>query len=197
MIYSEVNVKSISAEEYEKWYQLMSEEKRNRINRFHHEDDKKRSIAGEMLAKKAIADKLHIKPEEINISAKENGKPYAVGLPTEFNISHACDLVVCAINDTPIGIDIEKIHSVNIKIAKRFFTTAEQTYLFGRIPTEEDYDTEPAEAQLTRFFEIWTGKEAFLKYTGKGLSENPDSVDIDKARLHQMQKDGYIISIYY
>lgn len=196
MIYADVNIKNISADEYEKWYHLMSDSKKAKVHKLRFNDDKKRSIAGEMLAKKAIAEFLSISAEEITFSADENGKPYAVGLPAEFNISHSCDLVVCAVNNIPVGVDVEKIRPVKLKIAKKFFTPTEQVYLFGKKPTEQDYNTEPDEPQLQRLFEIWTGKEAYLKYTGTGLTKNLDSVDIDKARLEQMQKDGYIISIF-
>ena len=38
-----------------------------------------------------------------------------------------------------IGVDIEKIRNVNLKIAKKFATETEITYIFGKIPEEDDF----------------------------------------------------------
>jgi hypothetical protein len=70
-----------------------------------------------------------------------------------FNISHSANYVVCAIADSPVGIDIEGGRKVNRSVAKRYFTEEE----IESIHSDED------------FFKIWTFKEALGKYTGEGL----------------------------
>lgn len=175
----------------------MSNEKKERICKFKLDDDKKRSIAGEMLAKKAIGEALGISAEDIVISQGKNNKPYAINCHIEFNISHSENIVVCAINDTPIGIDIEKIKPISPNIAKKFFSSTEQEYIFGNTPPcIADYHTEFNEEQLNRFFECWTAKEAYLKYTGDGLIDNLSSLEYDKAHITHFIKNGYVISIY-
>ena len=49
------DIRKFSDEEYEKWYSLMSEEKKIRVSKFRNIDDKKRTVAGEMLARNAIS----------------------------------------------------------------------------------------------------------------------------------------------
>jgi phosphopantetheinyl transferase len=70
-----------------------------------------------------------------------------------FNISHSANYVVCAIADSPVGIDIEGGRKVNNAVAKRYFTEEE----IESIHSDED------------FFKIWTFKEALGKCTGEGL----------------------------
>lgn len=70
-------------------------------------EDKKRTVTGEMLARKMLSDYHNIPEDQIFFEIGEYGKPFAVGY-TEFNLSHSDDKVVCCISDKPIGIDVEK-----------------------------------------------------------------------------------------
>ncbi len=49
------------------------------------------------------------------------GKPYFEGAPFHFNLSHSGDYVVCALSDHEVGIDIEKIVPISLKVMRRFF----------------------------------------------------------------------------
>ena len=196
MIYTKVNINNITKEEYEKWYSLMGDEKKLRIDKYRFTDDQKRSIAGEMLAKTTIGKYLDIPAEQIKLAQGKSGKPYAVNFNIEFNISHCEEIVVCAINNTPVGIDIERIRPISPEVAKKFFTIAEQKYILGKTPCAEDYDTEFNDVQLKRFFECWTAKEAYLKYTGEGLTDNLSALEIDNTHITKIIENDYIISIY-
>ena len=99
------DIRDLTQEEYEQWYSLMSFEKKQRVDRFRFMDDKKRTVVGEMLARKAIAEWCHVSEEDIKFGLSEYGKPFAIGLDVEFNISHSGDLVVCAVDNKPVGID--------------------------------------------------------------------------------------------
>lgn len=165
------DIRELTEEEYQKWYDLMSAEKKARVDRFRHPDDKKRTVAGEMLARKAIAQWCGVEAESIKFDTSEHGKPFAVGLDVEFNISHSGNLVVCAVSDQPVGIDIELIRPVDLRTAKHFCTPEDLEYLFGHIPSEDEFIKTEEEAILHHFFQIWTTKEACSKYTGIGISK--------------------------
>lgn len=190
------NINDFTPRAYKKWYELLSEQKKLRIDSMKFDDDKKRSVAGEMLAKTTIGKYLNIPAEHIEIVQSNNGKPYAVNFNIEFNISHCEEIVVCAINNTPVGIDIERIRPISPKVAKKFFTIAEQEYILGKTPCAEDYDTEFNDVQLKRFFECWTAKEAYLKYTGEGLTDNLSALEIDNTHITKIIENDCIISIY-
>ena len=164
----------------------MSEKKKARIDGFRYTDDKKRSVVGEMLIKKAVSHITGVSSEEISLRTTSNGKPYIEDSDIHFNISHCQDWVVCAIHNTPIGIDIEKIRPINLKIAKRFFTAEEQNYVFSRIPKEEDFDKTADSDMLKRFFEVWTGKEAYLKYKGTGITDSLNTLSVNENNFSDM-----------
>lgn len=163
------DIRNLTDEEYAYWYSLMNVDKRHRVDRFRVIDDKKRTVSGEMLARKAIAEWSGVEPESITFAIGEYGKPYAVDLNVEFNISHSGDMVVCAVDDKPVGIDIEQIRPIDLSVAKRVCTEEELLYIFGHKPTVADFIYTEDEDILTRFFEVWTKQEATEKFVGTGI----------------------------
>ena len=186
------DIRSLTNDEYTQWYSLMSEDKQQRVDRFRFADDRKRTVAGEMLARNAIAEWCSVDPKSIKFAIGEHRKPYAVDLDVEFNISHSGDMVVCAVDDYPVGIDIEQIRPIDLSVAKHVCTEDELTYLFGHRPTEDAFVyTEDMEI-LTRFFELWTKKEAYGKCIGKSFC------DITRCLLNNQRiifQNRYMISI--
>ena len=157
------DIRDLTDEEYAYWYSLMNVDKQRRVDCFRVIDDKKRTVAGEMLARKAIAEWCGVEPESITFAIGEHGKPYAVDLNVEFNISHSGDMVVCAVDAHPVGIDIELIRPIDLSVAKRVCTDEELLYIFGHKPTNADFVYTKDEEILMRFFEMWTRKEANFK----------------------------------
>ena len=186
------DIRQLSDSEYNKWYSLMSDEKKHRVDRFRFTNDKKRTVVGEMLARVAVSKWCNIPVENISFGVGDNGKPFVMDLSIEFNISHSKDMVVCAISDAPIGIDIEKIRPKNLKISKRFLSSDELLYIFGKLPTEEDFAVSEDVSVLTRFYECWTKKEAYGKCTGEGLFSQESLSDVAFTTLTE---DGYVITI--
>ena len=187
------DIRALTDAEYQKWYSLMSEDKQQRVDRFRFIDDRKRTVAGEMLARKAIAEWCGVAFESIVFDVNDYGKPFAIGLDVEFNISHSGDMVVCAIDDKPIGIDIEQIRPMDLTISKRICTDDESLYLFGHIPSDQDFTYTTDTKILTRFFELWTAKEAYSKSIGGNLC----LVDTQSIEYKSFfAENGYVITVY-
>lgn len=187
------DIRNLSDTEYYKCYSLMSEEKQDQVNRFQFTDDKKRTVTGEMLARLAIAGWCNVSPESIVFYKDKNGKSFAECLAVEFNISHSQDIVVCAVDNKPVGIDIEKIRPINLNVAKRICTDEELAYLFGYTPNDEDFKQLPNNTTLTRFFEIWTAKEAYGKCIGIGISNLKHCIIKNMNGLYHF--DNYVVCI--
>ena len=184
------DIGEFSEEEYEKWYSLMSQDKKSRVDRFLNADDKKRTVAGEMLARKAVSEWCDVLCDTIAFKTDEHGKPYAENLNVQFNISHSGNIVVCAVSNNPVGIDVEEIRPIDLKIAKRICSDDELKYIFdGKEPA---FSVTTNKKTLTRFFEIWTAKEAVGKLTGHGLA------NISKPLNKEVERhitENYVISI--
>ena len=191
MKFLEYNIRDLSDDNYLHYYSLMSEEKKRRVDRFRFEDDKKQTVVGEMLARRAISKWCGVPEESIVFEIAEHGKPYAKDLNVEFNISHSADMVVCAVDTNPVGVDIEKIRSVDLNTAKRIFNKDEIRYIFECLPDVEDYNHYLSDAPLQRFFELWTKKEAYGKLLGVGLFTESNA-DVD---LTSSIENGYCVSV--
>ena len=86
------------------------------------------------------------------------GKPYLENSGLFFSVSHTGDTFGCLISDENAGLDLQYARSLDHrKLAKRYYTAEEQEY------TETH--------GLEGFFRIWTRKEAFSKYSGRGLAD--------------------------
>ncbi len=93
------------------------------------------------------------------------GKPY-IDYPLFVGVSHTDSMVIIAIDEDGFGIDCEEHGRITKRredIANRFFTDNERKF----IHSDED------------FLEIWVKKEAYVKFTGQGLSAM-SSVDVTK-----------------
>lgn len=169
------NIRDLNNEEYHKWYALMSEDKQRRVNKFKFEEDKKRAVAGEMLARKSIAELCNVAVESIVFGKSEYGKPFVRDLNVEFNISHSGDMVACVVDDKQVGIDIEKIRPIDLDVIKSICTEEEKVYILGDYPIKRDFKYITDTKILSRFFEVWTRKEAYFKCIGGRIS-NFDSL---------------------
>ncbi|MEG1612601.1 MAG: 4'-phosphopantetheinyl transferase superfamily protein [Clostridia bacterium] len=93
---------------------------------------------------------------ELAISSGNNNKPYFKDYPNiRFSMSHSADLVVLAMADTEVGIDIEfnKPRDYENVVERHFFEGEKKEIV-----------------DLSTFYKFWTRKEAFLKFTSEGLS---------------------------
>ena len=130
-----------------------------------------------------------------------HGKPYFPHREDiHFNISHCEGLVVCAISDAPVGVDVERIAPVSDNLPKRVLSEEELDQL-SRLPKESP-------EYLEKFYRFWTLKESAVKQSGKGLSQELRDISfrLDEDReircsqpnLHFLQKKlvgNYILSL--
>ncbi len=130
---------------------------------------KLQTVAGELLARYSVGQYLVNPAQEIILLFGEKGKPHIGNLENvHFNISHSGHYVVCAVADTEIGIDVERIRNVNLRIAERFFSPSEI----------DDLMACDEETRMQYFITLWTIKESYLKAIGRGLTQHLNSFTI-------------------
>lgn len=157
-----VKIKDVKDEEMNYLCNFLSEDKKGKIYRYKQRADKSRALIGEILIRNVLCSEYRMKSNELRILKNEYEKPYLDGHSNiHFNISHSGEYVVCAIDDQPVGIDIEQIRPIEyVLLMEDYFSEDEMTSI-----TEENKDR-----QLSRFYEIWTLKESCIKAEGGGLS---------------------------
>ena len=152
---------------YLQYEKIISEETRQRANRFRRESDRRATIIGEALTRLMLAEELNEPPESIPVFRTENGKPY-INKDIYFNISHTSGTVAVAVSEYETGIDIEKLRTPPLSAINSFCTEREKDYILSPKTPEETQK---------RFFTLWTLKESYLKCTGEGLSGGLRSIE--------------------
>ena len=176
----------------------LSADEQERASRFHFERDRNRFIAARGILRAILGRYLGLDPAQLQFSYSPHGKPSlandcdgAAGkLHPQgqlcFNLSHANDLALYAVAwDCRIGIDLEFLRPLSDleKLAERFFSTGE-----ARAIKALALEQRPA-----AFFRCWTGREAYLKATGEGLS-GLETIELSllpgsPVRLHRINGD--------
>lgn len=139
--------------------EAVSQERRQKAQRLKRPAAQALTVGAEILLIKALGQVYGIHGS-LEIKAGADGKPWLINYPDIlFNLSHSADYVVCALGSQPVGVDIQKMATPNLKLARRFFAPSEADWLFSL----------PAEKQSRGFYDLWALKEAYMKYTGKGF----------------------------
>lgn len=134
----------------------LSEERRHRAEAMRFEADRLRTVAGETLAREMLAARLGCSPADVPLRWDENGKPVVPGTGLYVSVSHSGAYVVCAVDDKPVGVDVETVRDVDGKFMRRVCSEEELAYALRGGDVQR------------RFWELWTAKEAVFKLTGHG-----------------------------
>lgn len=116
--------------------------------------------AGQYLLRYAIKEEYGI-PVLPAIEKGTYGKPYFPSASNiHFNISHAGYMVVCAVAQAEVGVDIEAVRKIREGMVERVLTKTERGWL------------EKREDKESSFIRLWNLKESYVKMTGEGLSKD-------------------------
>ena len=145
----------------------LTEAEQVRYQRYCFDRHKKQFLLGCYLMRSVLSEYDSVYPLHWKFQKNEYGKPRIVDIQNSkslhFNLSHSGGKQVLAIclSDS-VGVDIEQSGKRRriAQIADRFFAPKETNDLLD-LPDSE---------QLSRFYDIWTLKEAYLKACGLGLA---------------------------
>lgn len=197
LVYEIKSIDDFSDKELRKTYSCMCDSRKAQVKGFEENNSKRNTLAGEYLARKLLSEKSGIPPEYFLISPDLKGKLQVENYDgLYFNISHSGSLVCAAACSEEVGIDIEIIRPISLKFTKRICNENELRYIFGKFPSDEDFEKECDTDTLIRFYQLWTAKEAYLKCTGEGIKglKNIKSVNTDFQKLTITEKD-YVLQI--
>ncbi len=122
-----------------------------------------------------LSDYVSVAPSSLRFELGQKGKPGCDGV--YFNLSHTRDWAVLAVHQRhEVGVDIEcQQRQVDMmSLAKRFFAENEYRQLL---------EINDKSLRSNRFYNIWTAKEAVIKFTGEGLSRELNSFVVNKTSL--------------
>lgn len=166
---------------------LLSEQRREQALKFKYELGRKTCAMAYLLLCEGLQKEYGLTERPV-FEYGEHGKPAIIGHPDiHFNLSHCREAVICAVSNRPVGIDIESIREFKDSLAR--YTMNEQ----------EVQQIEQAAQPNVEFIRLWTMKEAKLKLTGHGITDNMKHVLDGSEHFETVinEKKGYIYSVIY
>ena len=127
---------------------------------------------------------------DIEWSYNKHGKPYLLNGPY-FSISHCKEGIAVAIDDEPVGIDIESIRHVDEYLIERTMSEQEKSIMENRKSKIEKDRT---------FTRLWTQKEAIVKAEGVGIQsfeQLQSTIENRTSNIETIDTAKYIYSIAY
>ena len=148
-----------------KTYHYLSDERKEKVNSFRFDKDKRLSAGAYLLLMKLLDEESVSQPM---FETGKYGKAYISNHEDiYFNLSHSSSLIACAISDMEVGVDVEyNDPEIDLDIAKNFFFNREyESIMNSEKPSDE-------------FFKYWVLKESYMKYTGLGMNLKLDAFEI-------------------
>lgn len=132
----------------------VSPSRREYALRYRHERDQRCCVAAYRLLQRALLQQYGL-GGTLELIHDRGGRPALAGYPDiHISLSHCREAVAVAVDDQPIGIDIETLDHYSEDVAHHVMSEAEMQQILSAV--------EPA----TTFTRLWTMKESLFKLTG-------------------------------
>lgn len=159
-------------------------EEKERIGQFVFTKDAKSAMAGRLLLRKFVCEKMNIPWAHIRLERSPRGKPYLAApaqdgpasLSWSFNLSHQGDYAVLAAEQgIQVGVDIMKTVMPGSSSVPDFFRIMTRQFTAYEWSVIRSAGSE--RQQLAAFYRHWALKESFIKAIGTGLGFNLQRVE--------------------
>jgi 4'-phosphopantetheinyl transferase len=153
----------------ERWHALLQPAEQQRAARFRQVADRTRFVLGRGLFRLVGGQLCNLPPERVTIKQTSEGKPFLADAPQwGLSVAHSGEWVLLAVAPQPVGVDVEWInHRFQVNdLVPITFTPAEQA-AFCKSENAHAY-----------FYELWTRKEALIKATGIGMTDDFGAIPV-------------------
>ncbi|XP_020495651.2 L-aminoadipate-semialdehyde dehydrogenase-phosphopantetheinyl transferase isoform X1 [Labrus bergylta] len=163
-------------------------EEKDRIGQFVFAKDAKSAVAGRLLLRRFVCERMGIPWSQIRLERSPRGKPYlAAPLKVSsdsgpkqpawsFNLSHQGDYAVLAAEQgMQVGVDIMKTAMPGSSSVPEFFRIMTRQFTVYEWSVIQSAGSE--HQQLATFYRHWALKESFIKAIGTGLGFNLQRVE--------------------
>ena len=168
MIYIFDNLQDVREQEFVQASFCLSEERREKVNRFVFPKDRALGITAGLLLMYGLKKEYHISgPLEMSYNLYK--KPFLKQYPDiYFNLSHCTGCAACGLSGKSIGIDVQEIVPYDESLAQMVMSEKELHML---------HHSEKPGILFTKF---WSLKESYLKCLGTGLMDNIQEIDFSQ-----------------
>lgn len=126
--------------------------------------NQKKHLIGKLVLVLVISKELKVCPQKLRFKKGKYGKPSLANISKiSYSLSYTGSWVFLAVSNCgKIGLDAEEEKEIDINVASEFCSKREFNALTS-VSSNKIYEM---------FYKIWTLKESYLKFTGRGLSSS-------------------------
>lgn len=140
--------------------QRLSDQRRQQALKFKHELGQRTCVLSYLLLCQGLRNEYGIEEKPV-FDYGEHGKPFIVAHPEiHFNLSHCREGVICVLDQQPVGVDIESVRPLHEGVMRYAMNEQEVAQI------------QAADYPALEFTRLWTMKEAVVKLSGEGISDN-------------------------
>ena len=149
---------------------LLSADEQARADQYKQHGDVARFVKGRGALRRILGERTGQDPRGLVFLEGDGRKPALRDHPAiQFNLSHSGDVVLIAVGDMPLGVDIEQIRDLDWSSLAAMNFHPEERAALAQLSDAAARDA---------FFQLWAHKEAFLKATGIGLADRLTAISI-------------------
>ena len=149
--------------------------RKDKYNYYKNQENKFECLAATYLIDYGLK-KYGLREQDMSYGIGKNGKPYFINhSEIKFSISHSKNMAMVAMSDYDIGCDIQFVKRIDEDIYDKVLLDNEK---------KEILQIDNINLRMDKFFEYWVMKEAKLKKSGKGLSNDISSIDIEHMKVY-------------
>jgi len=131
----------------------------------------RRRVVAHAVLRRLLGERLRLAPARVRLTRQRWGKPVLdtrgageADTPIHFSLSYSGDAALLALSSAPVGVDVERVIPPDAaQVARHVYAEPECERLHGA----------PAGQADQTFLDIWTAKEAVLKWLGLGFRGEP------------------------
>ncbi len=154
-------------------------DRRARLSGMRRAEVRAASLLGELAVRYLVGREVGVDPMDFIWVTGLYGKPFFERVDCHFNLSHSGSHLAIAVDDMPVGVDIECLRPAPVGLAERFFSP----------PEAEAVAASGGDASV--FAGIWTVREAYIKWLGEGFHRTMQSFSLREPNAVQGPPDGY------
>ena len=154
------NMDRCTPDEVQRLLPLVPEAQQAEALRFKHTFGQFATLKSYLLLKELLVEGRLVEPDDpLLFEYNSHGKPHLAEHPgIHFNISHCPNAIAVAVDDAPIGVDVER------------FVEPSESLLNYCMNDNEVRRVKEAEYPEQQFAALWTQKEALFKLRGTGIT---------------------------
>ena len=139
-------------------------------------------MIGEKLLETGLLREYGLKLKEEPRATGEHGKPFLSLQPKiHYNITHSGKYVMCILTGQEVGIDVQQHRKANY-----------ERMLERMVPQDMIREILDADEPEKAFFTQWVLREAYIKWTGEGLSRDLRTISLEEGPYILLElEEGY------